>query len=355
MASRERLVALDALRGVAILAVLLFHFHRPTGIAPLDAVLAPFGAMGWAGVDLFFVLSGYLVGGIVLAQGASPAGFGWRRFLIRRAFRLWPVLYLYLLALLLVGYDAGRLWPAFLHLQNYADHGPSHLWSLAVEEHFYLAAAFVLPGLARAGPGRVFAVLAAVIATVTVLRIGALALGEPPRHAQWQTQFRADALAAGVLLAALRHYRPALFARLARPRIALLAVAAAGYAWLASDPAEVTRWGIGLTVAWTASAALVLAAAGSRSADPVLPMVALARLGLIAYPLYVWHASVGQASAALLAGAGIVHPALVIAGEIAGATLVAWAVHRLVELPFLALRDRPPLAAEPAPEALRAA
>lgn len=339
MARGERLVALDALRGIAILAVLLFHFVRPTGVAALDLAVRPFAVAGWAGVDLFFVLSGYLVGGIVLAEAARPQGFDWRRFAVRRAFRLWPVLYLYLIALAIVGYEWRGLWPAFLHLQNYADQGPSHLWSLAVEEHFYLAAAVALPWLVRAGPRRVLMVLAGVIVAVTALRIGALALGMPPRHAQWQTQFRVDALAVGVLLAALRAYRPASFARIARARIALLGVALGGFAWLASDPPEVMRWGPGLTVAWAVGAALVLLGAGATRTGGGL-LRPLAALGLIAYPLYIWHASVGQASAALLAGAGVSHPALLTATEIAGAIVVAWAIHRLVEAPFLALRDR---------------
>ncbi|ONM65382.1 hypothetical protein B0B24_30975, partial [Pseudomonas aeruginosa] len=123
---------MDSLRGVAIGAVLLFHFGEQTG-ADIPW-LSPVFTAGWAGVDLFFVLSGFLVGRLILIELADTGGFDRTRFLVRRCFRLWPVLYLYLLALGLSGYGWSRLMPAALHLQNYVDDGPWHLWSLAVEE-----------------------------------------------------------------------------------------------------------------------------------------------------------------------------------------------------------------------------
>jgi peptidoglycan/LPS O-acetylase OafA/YrhL len=333
-----RVAALDALRGVAILSVLLFHFYKPTGHAALDLIAKPFATAGWAGVDVFFVLSGYLVGGIILRETAATGTLDWRRFFFRRALRLWPVLYIYLFALLLMGYDWHALWPAFLQVQNFADGTPSHLWSLAVEEHFYLAAAAVLPWAVRLSPKRTLVALVGLIVATAILRIGALIYGVSPLHAQWQTQFRIDALAVGVLLAALQHFHPALFVRIAGARRGLLIVALGAFAILASGLPPVLQWGPGLIAAWLMGASLVLLAVGREQApNPIVS--SLARLGLIAYPLYIWHASIGQAAETIARQVGITDQTGVLALQIAAAMVVALMIHRLVEAPFLALRN----------------
>ncbi len=137
-AALHRVPALDGLRGLAIALVLvshITHFHA-----------------GWIGVDLFFVLSGYLITGILLRSRGTPGYF--RAFYARRALRIWP-LYLLFLAFVWavwpltppqrVWLDANGWW-YWLHLANighaYAGNPPgnfaTHLWSLAVEEQFYL-------------------------------------------------------------------------------------------------------------------------------------------------------------------------------------------------------------------------
>lgn len=157
--SREKLVRpvmpeLDTLRGVAILLVVFFHgFNIPGGISNLSVPerLFVIGAMGgWTGVYLFFVLSGFLITGILL-DGRSKADY-YSRFYIRRALRILPTFYLLLLLLFVVGRTGwleGRRvgWPfltlSFFYLANVTElfGVPAQyaaLWSLAVEEHFYL-------------------------------------------------------------------------------------------------------------------------------------------------------------------------------------------------------------------------
>ena len=90
-----RRLTLDVVRGIAILLVLLFHFAPLHGGPVLGALAAPFARAGWAGVDLFFVLSGFLVGRMILSDAASPRGFDYARFLVRRAWWLWQALFVY--------------------------------------------------------------------------------------------------------------------------------------------------------------------------------------------------------------------------------------------------------------------
>lgn len=339
---QRRQQTLDVVRGIAILFVLVFHLRIVTGVAALDRAIDPLIDTGWVGVDLFFVLSGFLVGRIILADAASRDGFDRRRFFARRALRLWPVLYVYLAVLLWSAGSGGwrMVVPVMLHLQNYADHVPSHLWSLAVEEHFYLVAALALPVLLRRhGERGVAAAMIAILAGCLVLRVGAAVLGEAPRHLQWQTQYRADSLAAGVLIAWVELYRPALLAHCTARRGACLAAAFAGLAVLATIADPRWRFGVGLTIAWAASAALVLAALRAQVTPRLAaPAALLARLGGIAYPLYIWHASVARVADALTASAGIPAP-LACVSRYAAAVVVAAAVARWIERPIMRLRD----------------
>jgi peptidoglycan/LPS O-acetylase OafA/YrhL len=152
---RVRVPALDGLRGLAILAVFFYHYaggaaHASTG--PLRAVAAVFG-LGWAGVDLFFVLSGFLITGILYDTRNDPAYF--RKFYIRRALRIFPPYYLVIILLVLstcligahwslahlwflvyLGYPAALIWPSLTHFSSIILF--THVWSLSVEEQFYM-------------------------------------------------------------------------------------------------------------------------------------------------------------------------------------------------------------------------
>src|SRR5215211_8369165 len=94
---RGRRLDLDVVRGLAIVLALGWHFSGPSGNVVLDALQWPGKQFGWAGVDLFFVLSGFLMGRLVLAEHARTGSFDGRRFTLRRVLKLWPVLYLFLL------------------------------------------------------------------------------------------------------------------------------------------------------------------------------------------------------------------------------------------------------------------
>lgn len=154
-------LALDGIRGLAILAVFLFHFgggsHKPTSL-PIKVWLAIVHA-GWMGVDLFFVLSGFLITGILYDTAHKENRI--KNFYARRAFRIFPLFYGVLFAFLLLTPVLHLHWqPAhalyFLYLYNMvpllaphlASPGPAmvlnHFWSLSVEEQFYLLWPFVV-------------------------------------------------------------------------------------------------------------------------------------------------------------------------------------------------------------------
>jgi peptidoglycan/LPS O-acetylase OafA/YrhL len=151
-----RLAVVDDFRGVAILMVLLGHCLTPAPSSPSARVFYELGKWMWLGVDLFFVLSGFLITRILVATAGQPAYF--TRFYARRALRILPASYLVMLVTFLAFpyiepqlADTGfqRLWPYFaLYLQNwlFIAHPPElswgglgHTWSLAIEEQFYLA------------------------------------------------------------------------------------------------------------------------------------------------------------------------------------------------------------------------
>ena len=83
-----RLPELDFARSIAIILALGWHFYTPTGIIFIDLIQAPGQSIGWAGVDLFFVLSGYLIGGLIFKEVLETGEFKSKRFLIRRAFKI---------------------------------------------------------------------------------------------------------------------------------------------------------------------------------------------------------------------------------------------------------------------------
>lgn len=139
----NRLHGLDHLRAIAILLVMIFHYGRgiPTWLAPVKQI-------GWTGVDLFFVLSGYLIGFQLLKEYKDKNGIDFKRFYFKRFFRIIPayiavlILY-YSLSDLREGSGLPPLWRFLTFTQNFGldaitQKSFSHAWSLCIEEHFYL-------------------------------------------------------------------------------------------------------------------------------------------------------------------------------------------------------------------------
>lgn len=242
---------LDSLRGVAILLVLFFHgFDSPEIVwSRLSMPARAFFTAclgGWTGVYLFFVLSGFLITGILLDSKPKPQYY--RRFYIRRALRILPAFYLLLLLLIVLprtGWLAHRKvgWPfialSFAYLANmttlFGVPGQyAVLWSLAVEEHFYLIWPAVIRGLSR----RAIAWCALAIFLVSpALRAGAYWINWNPTATY--TWLAADGLAIGALLGTLS--RGWLAERIPMWKFSILCTSAAVAVFLLGTPFGIWR------------------------------------------------------------------------------------------------------------------
>lgn len=203
MSTLKHMQQLDGLRGIAILGVFLAHFMR---IPASNAMFVPWGSFG---VRLFFVLSGFLITGILIKargrvdSGQQTIGFTLRNFYARRVLRLLVVYYAWLVFTRLVFGGGGRFWWDVFYLSNFYDmfflegHG-NHYWSLAVEEQFYL----IWPCLVLMSPKRLWGKLfLSVFILGTFLRIG-MAVGEVPYLLVKKIPLTCfDAMAAGAIVA----------------------------------------------------------------------------------------------------------------------------------------------------------
>jgi len=371
---RGRLPALDGLRGLAILLVLVLHLWRPERSTLIGPMIGHVTRLGWVGVDLFFVLSGFLITGILIEARGKAHYF--RNFFARRVLRIFPLYYLFLVASLVLmplfveamqldrfpGYqyaaDAGA-WPWFAFYvsnlwmvieQNFSSgYANSLTWSLAIEEQFYL----VWPLLILVCPPRhLLRLMAAVVCTAVALRaILALAGGS------WLTIFlltpcRLDCLAIGGLLAAyLRSPRfdPQRWQRLSR--WGLFGCLPAAFVWLliAGDGAreEFLFQVVGYTLlacGWAGLLARVVAD-GEGRLGRLFRNRALISLGKYSYGLYLFHL-LGFVFVYPLVYRWVLdltgHPLLerlfwLLAG-IAGSWLLAFTLYHLYEVRFLRLK-----------------
>jgi peptidoglycan/LPS O-acetylase OafA/YrhL len=140
-AVEKRITGLDFLRGVAVLLVFFRH-------AVEDNILH---FIGWAGVDLFFVLSGFLVSGLIFKEYKEKNKVDLKKFLIRRGFKIYPPFYFFIIVSLILKYiftqefySISQILNEIFYLQSYRDGMWIHTWSLAVEEHFYIGLALVM-------------------------------------------------------------------------------------------------------------------------------------------------------------------------------------------------------------------
>ncbi|HEX7878877.1 MAG TPA: acyltransferase, partial [Candidatus Eisenbacteria bacterium] len=216
--------ALDGLRGLAILLVLAHHFNILNPAGPAERNLILLLDLGKHGVDLFFVLSGFLITGILLDTRGRPGWLG--SFFARRALRIVPLYYALLTALLVVQplllarnpatLSASMRWSAeaadapwywlftsnilFAIREGFGLHGLDVTWSLAIEEQFYLAWAFLVMFLDRRA---MIVACTALIVLCPVIRLAIGLTGDSWLDAYLLTPGRLDALAMGSLLAAL--------------------------------------------------------------------------------------------------------------------------------------------------------
>ena len=344
--TKRRQIDLDVIRGSAILLAMGWHLNHVVVAGPGDWLLAPGRTIGWAGVDLFFVLSGFLIGSLIIREVRHTGRFDYARFLGRRVLRLWPTLYVFLFAMLAARVAPWQsfFWQIALHVQNFVPtKSATHLWSLAVEEHFYLVLGAVFPLILQRMRWRraLPLLLIATLLLCPALRLLAVATAVSPTALQTETQFRLDALAIGVLLAFVSLEAPDLFARLLRLKWLWGAVVVMGGTFLWRVPKDsVLGSSLGYTISWTVAAAvLLLTYRSGLERHARAPCLALAFIGRISYPLYLWHVPVGKIGYAFLGRHMPGFPALQVVLVYAVSIVVAWIMTIAVEHPFMRLRD----------------
>ncbi|NUP07120.1 MAG: acyltransferase [Polyangiaceae bacterium] len=363
-----RSVELDVLRALAIGLVLLRHApFAPSDAGALHPIASFLHAFGWTGVDLFFVLSGFLVGGLIFAELKSRGALDRRRFLVRRAFKIWPpyVVYLVFVFVALTLTEAGgirsavdRMLPNFVHLQNYFGRVRRHTWSLAVEEHFYLLLPFVVGALAARGARGVRSVpiIAAVLVVgCTLARVLTRLFVEPfalEVHC-WPTHLRIDGLFVGVALAYAKVFIPHVLEALRPHSTKLLLLGTASVLPMGFLPLEgLFVPTIGLTLLYLGYAAILIGVVYAPIEGSVARFFrtrvakSLAAVGLYSYSIYLWHVDFAQIPVMKLlqrlhlagpnAGIWLAGTLVMVALSIAAGVAAA----KLIERPSLMLRDR---------------
>jgi peptidoglycan/LPS O-acetylase OafA/YrhL len=373
---RSRIHGLDTLRALAIVFVVLHHYVLFVSRGePFGWV----GDIGWVGVDLFFALSGYLIGNQIFAATRSPQGLSLGRFYGRRLLRTLPNFY----AVLALYF----LWPAFrdklplpplwefLTFTQNINLKPgtafSHAWSLCIEEQFYLllpACALLNPrrGSSRSGLRWTWGVIILTfVAGMAVRGVvwtelvdgSAHPMNRYYRYVYYSTFCRFDELVAGVALALLKNYHAALWRRLtAHGNLALgagVTVLAIAFALFLSDHYSFAMTVFGYPMLALGFALLIVAALGEQSLLRATRIPGAERLALWSYALYLTHKQVCIMASSPLAARGYGPDSLVAIGvSLALSVLSGWLLYRLVETPFMALRERYLPARARAPAAL---
>jgi peptidoglycan/LPS O-acetylase OafA/YrhL len=369
--SDDRVLTLDGVRGLAVLIVIIHNSAWIAGESRLFVLKLAnaVNATGWIGVQLFFVLSGFLITGILLDTKGTPHFF--RSFYLRRILRIFPLYYVVVMLVIVIApllawspawADAIRQshrWAYWLYLQNWITTSPgidalSHTWSLAVEEQFYLLWPLVVWFTSRRG---LTALCLVTLVVTPFIRLGLRVAGMDQSVAYVFTIARWDALAAGAVVAILvrREGGRALLARWQGRIAAVAGVALAGLVAAERGFHSFDLWVqvIGQTLIAVLSACLIGYAVEEGPKAPqrlqaFLSTPWLRTLGKYSYAMYLLHQPIQQLLTPLL-GEVVRGPdtpwrllrlalyvLLVLVLTFAGA-LLSW---RLVEKPFLDLKDR---------------
>ncbi len=322
------------LRGIAVLMVIIHH----------DWIENAYFLR--SGVDLFFVLSGFLISGLLFSEFQKSGEIRVGRFLVRRAFKIYPAFY-FLFFFSTIGFfvlSHGHL-PATNKVigeatftQNYVDSLWGYTWSLAVEEHFYLFLPLLLLAMSRIWPQTRFRSLPVISLIFSIVCLSLRLATHPHGVFEWQglymTQTRIDGLFAGVTLSYLFHFERERFELLKAPAFRVLGagvllVMIALNTLLAT--ASLAYIGFACILPW------FLSREPSRNAI----VRTIAHIGTYSYSIYLWQGPVkGFVCSVLLEIFHIKSGSILYAAAIPLSVAAGIAAAKLVELPALRIRDR---------------
>lgn len=361
-------IPLDGVRGLAILLVLCYDCLKlPNDGTPITMLLRKFSASGWIGVDLFFVLSGFLITGILL-ETKGKAGY-WKSFFLRRSVRIFPLYYATLLGMF-VGFpllstlgviasnpipeslNANQLW-YWCYAQNwlFAIQGAwpeerllNHFWSLAVEEQFYLFWPLVIAWFSR----KSLATLCVVLCAIALGLRYVLLLNDIPGISTYVMSLtRMDSLCMGAIVAiGMRH--TALLQQWARwlPLVmcsAFVALVGVDVFYPVLKSQSFAAYSLGhtlLAISFVSLIASVVVVPPQHLLARVFSITPLLELGKYSYAIYVFHRFVyaGVMQFDWSAFPPMAAGWLIFFATLAGCLLIAQISWRFIEQPCLALK-----------------
>ncbi|WP_353256594.1 acyltransferase [Hyphomonas sp.] len=349
--------ALDGIRGLGVILVLFFHYGSSTMALGVGTSVLQATGIGWSGVDLFFVLSGFLITGLLYDAKGKPHYF--KNFYARRTLRIFPLYYfaavVVIILAVITGYGilggSNPIW-VLLYVGNFQmaiEGGGSildHFWSLAIEEQFYLLWPMIVLSLSR---GKLMLVAAAMIVISPLVRT-LLVLNDALELAVYVlTPARMDGLAFGALIALLVR-GPKGIAPLVpwawrlgvTSAAAFLVIVIARRDFSTSDPVILTA---GISLLTIMYASLLVLSLSFRPLQLVMELPVMRWFGKYSYGLYVWHPIVNiillhsPLTEQIGADTLLEVVALVVFAFIAS-ILVTLASYRFLEAPLLRLKSR---------------
>lgn len=345
--------SLDILRCFAILLVLTRHIMHPHPghNQALTTILNTLIRGGWSGVDLFFVLSGFLISGLLFKEHLRTGRINFKNFFVRRGLKIYPSFYLMLLCSGLFPFFDQHLLPTeIFFMQDYFLGLWNHTWSLGVEEKFYLLLPIVLMVVlninrAKAGPFHLIPAIAIGIAlSCLILRTLNVYVNPPTSlitHA-FPFHLRLDSLMAGVMVSYYYHYHAPAFKDFAsRYRYVLLVLGV--FLFIPAFIVELNSpfiLSLGFTLLYIGSGLILIAFIDDASVPTRLSR-SLAFIGAHSYSIYLWHMPLSSVLDVWRHHSpGPINWYIYLVLYLGGSIIFGILMSKTVEYPVLKIRDR---------------
>jgi peptidoglycan/LPS O-acetylase OafA/YrhL len=342
---------IDFLRFCGVFLVMINHIII-LGNSRLDRVLNVLKTGGWIGVDLFFVLSGYLVSGLIIKEYKLHHSFNPTRFLIRRGFKIYPSYYLFL-AIAFIFFThftkepqnkAGLLHEA-IFVSNYFSFNNQHTWSISIEEHFYFLLSILFYLLIKFKRVNlkifVYTYLFVFVIGISCRLYNYLTYTDYDFARDYEkSHFRFDALFFGVLLSYIAHYRADIIDKLLahRSRIILLAICfvfiASNFVLNREDYRFVSVLNLALNPICFGYIMINCIAITNQTFIKIISP--LAYIGKYSYSIYLFHTLFMAIAIHTFKGGGLLYYAAYLSGAIIGGMVMS----KLVEYPVINIREK---------------